>query len=52
MESQLGLGPDARRSIDLRKSNLILHMASVAPNADFEGPRPAFDGILRSFGVK
>lgn len=34
------------------KGTLILYMVFIAPDADFDGLRPTFDRILRSFTVR
>jgi hypothetical protein len=34
------------------KNNLILYLVFIAPDADFDPMRPAFDRILRSFAPR
>jgi hypothetical protein len=34
------------------KGNLVLYMVFVAPNDDFDSPRPTFDRIMRSFTTR
>jgi hypothetical protein len=34
------------------KGSLILYMVFISPNVDFDGMRPTFDWILRTFTVR
>jgi len=45
--------PERIRLVALRgRGNLVLYMAFVAPDADFDKLRPAFDRIMRSFTAR
>lgn len=45
--------PERIRLVAVRgKGSLILYLVFIAPNADFDGLRPTFDRILRSFTVR